>query len=312
MIPVWIDTDCGVDDAYALIGAFSFKNIDVVGVSSVCGNVANNLTFKNARNVLALIGKENIPVYKGADGPMMSKTYDASYAHGNNGLGGVEIPDSKAPIEKEKAIDALYKKAKELKGELRVAAIGPLTNIAEALFKYPDLVNYIKELVIMGGSVAAGGNITMAAEFNIYADAHAAQAVFKSGLNIVMFGLDVTKKVLVSNEDLKALKDMHNKVADFGFEISKALFKLNKGIGYGEIMHLHDTCPIAYLSDNTLFKGKQAGVYVETMGGITYGKTISDIFVKADELFKVKNVKVMLDVDSKKVVEMTIDSFKGY
>ena len=309
--PVWIDTDTGVDDAFALVSAFRLPNIEIVGVSACAGNVEVEKTFKNARNVLSLCGKEDVKVYKGADKPLIAKLHTAYEVHGEDGLGGIAIPESKAPVEKESAFDALYKKAKELNGELTICAVGPLTNIAITLFKYPDLVKYVKELVIMGGSIAVGGNTTIAAEFNIYVDPHAAQTIFKSGMNITLFPLDVTMKTVLTRSEIDSLKDVNNDVASFLYKASDAPTSLYKKLGLGDLMCLHDTCPLLYLSDPTLFKGHDAGVYVETQSEMCFGRTLSDLYVKRDELFK-HNAVVMTEVDRDRVAKLVIDTFKAY
>ena len=310
--PVWIDTDTGVDDAFALISALKLPGIDVVGISSVCGNVENSKTFVNARNVISLCKREDIKVYKGADKPLIREPNYAYDVHGEDGLGGYKLEESKAPIETESAVDALYKKAKELNGELTIAAVGPLTNIAIAIFKYPDIVDYIKELVIMGGSIGVGGNCSTAAEFNIYGDPHAAQAVFKCGVPITMFGLDVTMKAFLSREELETLKDEDDPVSKFCYKSSDAPTNLYKAIGLGDIMCLHDTCPLAYLSYPDLFSGKQAGVYVETQSELSFGRTVSDLYVHADKLFDKKNVMVILEVDRDRLAKIVLDTFKAY
>ena len=309
--PIWIDTDTGVDDAFALVSAFKLPNIEVVGVSACAGNVELEKTFKNARNVLSLCGKEDIKVYKGSEKPLVVELHTAKHVHGEDGLGGIEIPQSNAKVEEESAFDALYKKAKELNGELTIVAVGPLTNIAITLFKYPDLVKYVKELVIMGGSIAVGGNTTIAAEFNIYVDPHAAQTIFKSGMKITLFPLDVTMKTVLNREEIDSLKDVDNKVAQFLYKASAIPMSLYERLGLGYKMCLHDTCPLLYLSDPTLFKGHEAGVYVETQSEISLGRTLSDLYVHRDELFD-KNTLVMIDVDRDRVAKLVIDTFKAY
>ena len=310
--PVWIDTDTGIDDAFALISSFQLPNIDVVGVSAVCGNVEVDKTFRNARNVLSLCGKENVKVYKGVEKPLIVPYHPAYNVHGEDGLGGAVIPESKAPVETKNAIDALYEKAKELNGELTVVAIGPLTNIATAIYKYPDITKYIKEIAMMGGSVGVGGNCSSAAEFNVYGDPHAAQTVMKCGVPITMFGLDVTMKSVLTREEVDTLKLEEDEVGKFCYQSSFKPMNLYKMLGLGDVMCMHDTCPLAYLSCPDLFTGKKAGVYVETQSQLSMGRTVSDIFVHADELFKVKNVMVMLDVDRDRLAKIVLDSFKAY
>ena len=310
--PVWIDTDTGVDDAFALISSFQLPGIEVVGISAVCGNVEIEKTFRNARNVLSLCGKENIPVYKGAEKPLVVDLHPAYNVHGEDGLGGAIILESKAKIETDSVADALYKKAKELNGELCIAAVGPLTNIAITLFKYPDIVNYIKEIAIMGGSIAVGGNCSTAAEFNIYGDPHAAQTVMKCGIPITLFPLDVTMKSILTRDEIDTLKDEPDAVGQFCYKSSAIPMNLMKSLGIGDIMCLHDTCPLAYLSTPDLFKGKKAGVYVETQSTISLGRTVSDLYVHADHLFDNKNVMVMTEVDRDRLAKIVLDSFKAY
>ncbi|MBR0461244.1 MAG: nucleoside hydrolase [Erysipelotrichaceae bacterium] len=311
LIPVWIDTDTGVDDAFALVSAFKLPGIEIVGMSAVAGNVEIEKTFRNARNVTSLCGREDIKIYKGAEKPLLVPLHPAYAVHGEDGLGGAVIPESKAPVEAKSAYDALYEKAKELNGELTVAAVGPLTNIAITLYKYPDITRYIKELVIMGGSIGVGGNTTITSEFNIYADPHAAQTVFKSGLKITMFGLDVTMKAVLNREELESLKEVDNPVSKFCYESSNAPTSLYKMLGLGDVLCLHDTCPLAYLSDPTLFSGKMAGVYVETQSEISLGRTVSDLYVRRDEYFD-HNAMVMLEVDRDRIAKLVIDTFKAY
>ena len=195
-VPVWIDTDTGVDDAIALMAAIALqrqKKLEIVGISAVCGNAEQARTFENARNVVNLAGRPDIPVYPGASKPIMVELQTAAYVHGEDGLGGAVLPASKAARETEMAWDALYRCAREWKGELELILIGPETNAAIAFQKYPDLKNYLKRILIMGGA-AVGGNRTPAAEFNIWVDPHAAQIVFKSQVPIIMCGLDVTMR----------------------------------------------------------------------------------------------------------------------
>ena len=150
-IPLWIDTDTGVDDAVMLMCASELEELDITGVSAVAGNVEEEKTFRNARAVMSLCGKEDIKVYPGAKTPLMIPLETAAHVHGDDGLGGAIIPDSKAPLETEYGYDAMYHTAKELNGELVVAAVGPLTNIAIAIIKYPDITKYIKELFLEYG-----------------------------------------------------------------------------------------------------------------------------------------------------------------
>ena len=194
--PVWLDCDVGVDDAIAIMALHALEETDLLAISTVSGNVPLSSTFSNAHRMNGLM-KTNYPVYKGADRPLIVQPQYAYTFHGKNGLGDVELPlPEDAKMLDTPAWDALYACAKQHPGELRLIAIGPLTNVAIALTKYPELKTLLHTILIMGGA-AIGGNVTPAAEFNIYADPDAAQIVFKSGVPVVMCGLDVTMQAQI-------------------------------------------------------------------------------------------------------------------
>ena len=173
--PVWLDCDVGVDDAIAIMALHALEETDLLAISTVSGNVPLSSTFSNAHRMNGLM-KTNYPVYKGADRPLIVQPQYAYTFHGKNGLGDVELPlPEDAKMLDTPAWDALYDCAKQHPGELRLIAIGPLTNVAIALTKYPELKTLLHTILIMGGA-AVGGNVTPAAEFNIYADPDAAQA----------------------------------------------------------------------------------------------------------------------------------------
>jgi len=308
--PVWIDTDTGVDDAFALLTAIKLPGLDIKGISAVHGNVELDKTFINARNVLSLGKREDIKVYKGLADPFKVEHHYAYNVHGEDGLGGAIIQESKASIETKNAIEAMYECAKEC-GKLYIAAVGPLTNIAAAIINYPDFLDYVEEIDIMGGSVGVGGNTTTAAEFNIYGDPHAAQTVFMSGAKINLFPLDVTMKSVLFEDEVKSIGNKKTKVSDFLTYSANFPMDLYNSLGLGRILCLHDTCPLVYMSDSTLFSGKEAGVYVETQAQLSLGRTVSDIFVKADVMFE-KNMKVFLEVDREKLAKIVLDSYNQF
>ncbi len=292
LIPVWIDTDTGVDDAVALLCALQLENIFIKGISAVAGNVGHDRTFVNARNVCSLAKREDIKVYPGAIKPLIVDLQDASYVHYADGLGGAIIPASKAKIETKKAWDAIYEAALEAKGELEIVAIGPLTNIAICLYKYPDLVKYVKRILIMGGAIS-GGNCTACSEFNIHVDPHAAETVFKCGIPIVMFGLDVTMKAFLEVEEVYEMAKNGTNISKFYLSSTKSNIDVYAK-NYRPMLCLHDVCPVIYLKYPKIFSGQMAGVYVETQSAISFGKTVSDLW--SDTKFKDRHTLVMLDV----------------
>ena len=299
-IPVWFDTDIGVDDAVAFLVMNKLPQLEVKGISAVAGNVELIHTYANARNICAFVGAD-YPVYKGADRPLLQEARTAAYFHGENGLGNATLPESTVPHQEKPAWDALYEAAVAAKGELQVIAVGPLTNIAITLGKYPQIKPLLKRILIMGGS-AVKGNTTPAAEFNIYADPHAAQLVFKSGVPIVMCGLDVTMSAYLTPEEVADLGQHDSPVCRF-FHVSTKLplAFLERG-GQQTGLCLHDACPVVFLTHPQLFQGQEAGVFVETQSTFCNGKTVTDLW--SDKKFPVKNTFVVLDVDRPAFVDL--------
>ena len=297
LIPIWIDTDTGVDDAVALLCALKLDKLAIRGISSVAGNVEHAKTFKNCRNVLAYAGREDIKVYPGAVKPMCVELDDASEVHGKDGLGGVVIPDSSAEKETMHAWDAIYEAAKKEGGKLQIVAVGPLTNIANAIISHPDLKGMIERILIMGGA-AVGGNATMAAEFNIYADPHSAETVMQSGIPVVMFGLDVTVDAYLDAKDIQDIRDFNTKISKFFVDVVQSNLNFYIKNYKREILCIHDACPLIYLQYPEIFTGQKAGVYVETQSRLCFGKTVTDIW--SDTKFKTRETMVMLGVDREK------------
>ena len=326
--PVWLDCDVGVDDAIAIMTAHALSEIDLLAISTVSGNAPLSATFPNAHRMNGLM-KTHYPVYKGADRPLLVEPQYAAAFHGENGLGDVELPlPEDAVMNDTPAWDALYACAKQHPGELRLIAIGPLTNIAIALTKYPELKTLLHTILIMGGA-ASGGNVTPAAEFNIYADPDAAQIVFKSGVPIVMCGLDVTLQAVLTPEDWDELAATGTPAgACLEVALPEASFVIEAGAGgmgaallsFGRTVvsrqmpigfagvAMHDTCPVMYLAHPELFRAEEAGVYVETRGSITRGKTVTDLY--SDKQFETKNARVVLGVDRDRFIAIVKDCIK--
>ena len=298
--PVWFDCDTGVDDAIALMALHTLEEIDLIGISAVCGNALLDDTFPNTHRVCGLIGA-SYPIYRGADKPLYGEPHVSTAFHGQNGLGDVELPiPVSAVMHDAPAWDALHAAALQYPGELRLIATGPLTNIAIALTKYPDLPSLLHTILIMGGS-ASVGNVTPAAEFNIYIDPHAAQIVFKSGVPIVMCGLDVTLKAVLTPGDWDELAATGSKAGVFTKACLQPAWQMLQAMGFAGVP-MHDACPVLYLVHPELFSAEEAGVYVETQGTITQGKTVTDLY--SDKQFEKKNAKVVLDVDRNRFIEI--------
>lgn len=307
-IPVFFDCDTGTDDAAAILIAGKMSEIEIVGLGAVCGNVGLEHTYPNTCRVAKLAGID-APVYKGAEEPMFRPLVTAEEIHAKDGLGGKagelsDIPVPEAP--KTRAWDAIYNEAVKHNGELVVIAVGPLTDLGIALAKYKELPNLIKKVYIMGGS-ASFGNITPAAEFNIYVDPEAAKMLFESGIPIYMCGLDVTEKAYFTPEDIDKMGEIDTRAAKFITEVCRNSLEFYLDRGYkGKFMH--DSCPVLAVAHPEIFSGKMAGVAVETKGKITLGKTVSDYYT--DRKFDFENAFVVTDVDRNKFVELTLEYLK--
>lgn len=306
-IPVWLDTDPGVDDAMAMGLLFAIPEYDVKGVSAVAGNVALEKTFQNARNLAAFFGRRDVPVYPGASRPLARSPRTAAFVHGENGLGNMTLPESDAPVETTPAWDALCAAAQGAAGELVLIAVGPLTNVALAFEKHPSLPKLLQRLVIMGGS-ASGGNATPAAEANIFCDAEAADMVFRSGVPIVMCGLDMTLKTVMSPAELDKLGEL-NPVCKFLRDAAQHGLAYSRAHGV-DGMALHDPTAVLYPLYPDLFSGREAGVVVETKDSETYGRTVTDLWSKAP--FSCKNALVMLAVDRARLHGIILDLLAKY
>ena len=306
-IPVWLDTDPGVDDAMAMGLLFAIPEYDVKGVSAVAGNVALEKTFQNARNLAAFFGRRDVPVYSGASRPLARSPRTAAFVHGENGLGNMTLPESDAPVETTPAWDALCAAAQGAAGELVLIAVGPLTNVALAFEKHPSLPKLLQRLVIMGGS-ASGGNATPAAEANIFCDAEAADMVFRSGVPIVMCGLDMTLKTVMSPAELDKLGEL-NPVCKFLRDAAQHGLAYSRAHGV-DGMALHDPTAVLYPLYPDLFSGREAGVVVETKDSETYGRTVTDLWSKAP--FSCKNALVMLAVDRARLHGIILDLLAKY
>jgi len=306
-IPIWLDTDPGVDDAMAMALLLALPQYDVKGISAVAGNVELSKTFQNARDLAAFFGRKDVPVYRGAARPLFREPRTCYMIHGENGLGDGQLPPSDAAVETLPAWDALYEAARAAKGQLTLVTIGPLTNVALALGKHGSLGKLLKRIVIMGGS-ASYGNATPAAEANIFCDGEAAAAVFQSGVPIVMCGLDMTLKTVMSPAELDEMGRL-NRVGKFLRDAAQHGIDYSRAHGF-DGMALHDPTAVLYPLYPELFSGEEAGVAVETKGTITYGKTVTDLY--SDKQFPFKNALVLLDVDKAKLIDTVMDILKRY
>lgn len=290
-----IDTDPGQDDAVAILLALGSAELDIVGISVVAGNVPLKLTEKNARKICELAGRPEINVYAGAIRPLMRELVTAEEVHGKTGLNGPQLPDPAMKLQEQYAVDFIVETLmKEERGTITLCALGPLTNIALALIREPRIASRIKEIVLMGGGFFEGGNVTPAAEFNIYVDPHAADIVLKSGIPIVMMPLDVTHKALTTAKRTQAFRALGTRVGIATAEMLEFFERFDEEKYGTDGGPLHDPCVIAYLLKPELFKGRHCSVSVETASELTMGMTVIDWWSVTK---RPKNAMVMRDID---------------
>jgi purine nucleosidase len=292
-----IDTDPGQDDAVAILLALgSPEEIDVLGITAVAGNVPLSLTESNARRVCELAGRPDVKVFAGCDRPMGRPLVTAEHVHGETGLNGPVLPDPTMPLQDQHGVDFIIDTLRaEASGTVTLCPLGPLTNIATAFEKAPDIVEKVQEIVLMGGAYFEVGNITPAAEFNIYVDPQAADIVFKSGVPIVVMPLDVTHKALVTPARNDAFRNIGNRVGIAVAEMTDFFERFDKEKYGSDGAPLHDPCVTAYLIKPELFKGRHINVEIETQSELTMGMTVADWWGVTD---RPANATFMGDVDS--------------
>ncbi|HIP22724.1 MAG TPA: nucleoside hydrolase [Rhodobacteraceae bacterium] len=272
-----IDTDPGQDDAVAIFLALGSPELEVLGITCVAGNVPLALTQRNARIVCELAGRTDIPVFAGAVRPMVRALVTAEYVHGKSGLNGPALWEPTMPLRKEHAVDFIVKTLRTNRdGAVTLCVLGPLTNIALALIKAPDIAEHIHEIVLMGGGCFEGGNTTPAAEFNIYVDPHAAKVVFQSGIPLVVMPLDLTHKALTTRARVDRFKAMGNKVGIFTAEMLDFFERFDMEKYGSEGAPLHDPNVIAYLLKPEIYKGREVNIEIETESALTMGMTVVD------------------------------------
>ncbi|WP_224814493.1 nucleoside hydrolase [Hasllibacter sp. MH4015] len=291
-----IDTDPGQDDAVAILLALASPEVEVLGITAVAGNVPLELTAKNARIVCELAGRPDVRVFAGCDRPLRHTLVTAEHVHGKTGLDGPVMPEPTMPLQDRHGVDFIVETLREEAPEtVTLCPLGPLTNIATAFEKAPDIVANVQEIVLMGGAYFQVGNITPAAEFNIYVDPEAADIVFKCGRPVTVMPLDVTHKALTTAPRVQAFRDLGTKPGTMVAEWTDFFERFDKE-KYGSAgAPLHDPCVIAYLIDPDLFSGRHVNVEIETQSELTRGMSVADWWRVTD---RAPNAMFMGDVDA--------------
>ncbi len=291
--PLIIDCDPGQDDAIALLMAIaSPEEFDLLGVTAVAGNVPLAKTEANARQVRDLAGRPELPVYAGCPRPMVRTPVTAEAVHGPSGIDGADLTEPSRPAEEMHAVDLLVQTLGQASGPVTLATLGPLTNVAVAIIKKPSILDNVAEIVAMGGAVGLG-NVTPAAEFNIYADPHAAHVVFEAGVPLTMVGLDVTRQAIATPARIEAIRSLETAPARAVCGMLK-YYGARTRAAYRHGPPLHDPCVIAYLLKPELFEGRDMHVAIELAGEHALGRTVCDVYGRSGT----PNARVIEHVDA--------------
>lgn len=305
-IPVIIDCDPGLDDVIALIMAFASEKLDVRAVTVVGGNQTLEKVGNNALRILTYAGID-VAVALGCRGPLMRKLVTAGQVHGDDGLYGAKLPEPILKAEKLHAVDLIARVLEESEEKVTLITLGPLTNIAMFLHRYPELSHKIERISLMGGAVN-GGNCTPSAEFNIFVDPEAADIVFRSGIPITMVGLNVTHKAPVLRDDIEKIGAIDNKIAKMLAEMLDNLSKIHAKDGMDGCF-LHDPVAVCSVFNPQLLTTKLLHVVVELKGEYTRGATVVDI---QNRWGLNKNIDVALEIDREVFIDELIKSVKKY
>ena len=302
--PIIIDCDPGVDDAIALLLAIAHPTeLNILGITTVAGNVPLHYTSQNALKICAL-ANTNIPVYAGCPRPMLRALSTAADVHGATGLQGTELPNPKQSLMVQHAVAFLIDTLQQASEPITLATLGPLTNIAVALIQAPQIADKIDTIIAMGGAVTHG-NVTAAAEFNIYVDPHAAQVVFASGIPIKLITLDTTHQVLTTPEHLKSFRELNTPVGDAAADLL-AHYGTPDVERYGmNGAPLHDPCVIAYLLNPQLFTFRSTYTVVDIVSPENIGRTVVDWWARTGQA---PNIDVAASVNTPGIYELLIDS----
>lgn len=325
-----IDTDPGDDDAAAILWCLASNKIQVEALTITHGNVEVDKCARNALVLLEIAGRQDIPVYKGVNTPLLRPAWHAKWIHGEDGFGDVDLPAPKSSLASNRAAEEIVRLAKESPGELTLLVLGPLTNIALAIGIEPRLKEWVKEIVLMGGAVRTAGNVTPVATFNIAVDPEAAYIVYHSGIHVVQVGLDVCNHVEETDSHLAKIEAAHSQVTDFLIKILQ--FRRDRAARLMEEMsgsyrvpgmanmdvpdhvtgigvRLNDLPAAGYLVAPELFQGEKVYIEIETKGEFTAGVTVADF---RNQYEKPANATVLLEVDGPKLVERWVRDIIKY
>ncbi len=309
MTRILLDTDPGIDDALALFLALASPELQVEAITTVYGNVSVEQTTHNALTLLELAGRVDIPVGQGCAYPLVSQRIDAGGVYGQNGLGGIMLPQPQLRPVSEHAVEVIIEKVMAAPGEITLVALGPLTNLAIALRLEPALAHTVREVVMMGGALRVPGNVTPCAELNVLADAHAAQIVLHAGWPIRQVPLDVTERALLKQSQAHEL-------ATTGSSITACIkdmvdYYCDSQASQAGLFHMHDPLCLASVVRPNLLTWQRAFVEVELAGKLTFGETVASFEATSRPLPAPSNVLAAVDVNVEGFLQFYLERIRA-
>ena len=303
---VLLDCDPGHDDAIAMLLALASDEVDLTAITTVAGNQTLDKTTYNALRTLALADRTDVPVAAGMDRPLVRDQVIADYVHGESGLDGADLPEPETEPIDDHAVDVIVREARA--GDLTLVPVGPLSNVAMALRRAPDITDTLDRIVLMGGAVG-DGNITPSAEFNIFVDPEAANVVFGSDVPVTMVGLDVTRQARIGPDGTSKIRGMGSDVAVAVADLLEFFVRFHREEYGWESVPIHDALAVAEIADPGILETDHVHVGVETKGNLTYGRTVADVRGVTDEA---PNADVALDVDRDAFFDVLFDALARY
>jgi inosine-uridine nucleoside N-ribohydrolase len=299
--PILIDCDPGHDDAIALLLALASPEVELIGVTTVSGNQTLEKTTTNALRVLELVGRDDVPVSAGADRPLKRDLFVAAYVHGESGLEGPELPPARGQPISDDAPDFIAERVSMSSEPVTLVPTGPLTNVATFLERHQDAAQELERIVLMGGAIAEG-NVTPAAEFNIWADPEAAATVFRSGVDVTMIGLDVTHKALMTPAHGQRLREA-GRTGTFVAELLEFYSRFHREVYNFPGSPIHDAVAVAHLLDPGLVETKRRNVEIELESELCRGRTVVDLWRRTE---REPNAHVAVGIDSERFLELLL------
>src|SRR5579884_194201 len=312
MYRIVLDTDPGIDDALALFFALASPEIQIEAITTVSGNVSVDRTTRNALTLLELTGRTEIPVARGSTRPLVRPPVLADYVHGDNGLGGVELPEPRLQPVAQHAVDVIIEKIMGAPGEITLVPLGPLTNVALALRREPRIVQQVREVVLMGGALRVPGNVTPAAEFNIFVDPHAAHMVVHAGWPIRMVSLDVTTQAELKREQVNRLASTGSPVMKFLKQMLDSYFEDFAAKVDSNVFQMHDPLCVAAALYPDLISWEPVYLDIELAGSLTLGETVayfkrSEATADTRQQLPSPNVQAPVGVDAERFIALYLD-----